>query len=119
MSLRQRKSPYFQCFYDQDNANVLIFIVIVPRQSGTPSATISYHGNQVPTSMQQPRTSPSANINHYGPVPPHDPNHPGRSPHGAGGQLARPGEAVSPSSQQPLKKRHRFHSVDEERMRSG
>ncbi|XP_033645138.1 GREB1-like protein isoform X1 [Asterias rubens] len=106
------------------NVNMSQTSVIVPRQIMSPTANISYHGNQT-SSTFQPRSSPSATINHYGTAPPHDTTAPTHSAskathHYSTGTppLMKIGESGSSSShQQPLKKRHRFHSMDEERLR--
>ena len=94
----------------------------------SPTANLSYHGNQASPTFQ-PRSSPSATINHYGTTaaPVHGSSgsskttaaaYPGRN---TPPLLVRAGEAGSGTSshQQPIKKRHRFHSVEEERLRGG
>ncbi|XP_072169891.1 GREB1-like protein [Diadema setosum] len=98
--------------------------VIVSR----PSSNSSSHM----TDSTQPRTSPSANINHYGnssggtltgrsksPGGVGGPDHGGgKSPSSAEGPH-RGGDGESNSAQQPLKKRRRFHSMDDEKLRPG
>ncbi|XP_030839073.1 GREB1-like protein isoform X3 [Strongylocentrotus purpuratus] len=132
--------PWKECRKTNYSSTSVYHGALSPSMAGQTSVIVSRPNTLTPGSQDspQPRTSPSANINHYGnsgvaghTSSPGQAGGEGLDPHGGAGRMQasspssgdahpRPGESESPSTaQQPLKKRRRFHSMDDDKLRPG
>ncbi|XP_041483730.1 GREB1-like protein isoform X2 [Lytechinus variegatus] len=130
--------PWKECRKTNYSSTSVYHGGLSPSMAGQTSVIVSRPASINPSSQDntQPRTSPSANINHYGHSSSGQLRSPGQASgegsdsHGGPGRSVpspssgesqlRPGESESPTTvQQPLKKRRRFHSMDDEKLRPG